>query len=211
MLKCIILVIICFCLTGCGETPPPVENQIEVTSQPIQSPIGAAESVSASENFTSIILADDVTLQEYGRIKLPNGYKIKKVKKIDTLIELNALVCSISGSAEEKTVMLNCLAKELPASLNCTAMQLETPDGMKLTLETSNKTYDSFIWEKDSQKFYGEHVKQDSITLQKLTDNMGWYEDSYGYHVVITFDCGSLCFNAQDLKELREVIEIMIG
>lgn len=204
------LLVIAICLTGCCETQKPTENQIikEIINTPVPTIETAQTELKSEDVIFSII--DNVTLQECACLCIPKEYKIEKAKVVDELKAGRFLVCAIED-IEEDVIGIYDKVEHIEASMNCTALQCSTEDGFSFSIETSNKTYDNFIWKSGNEVFEGECTTEKSIILEKISDNTGWYQDGSGYHLIVTYDCGAVRFSATDLEELKEVVSIMIG
>lgn len=198
---------IILCITGCSSTEKPLENQVfkEITVTPESK---VTENI-LNEDYIYFSIIDNITLQECASISIPKNYKIQKAKIVDELKTGRFLVCAVD-KLKEDTIGFYEKVDSLEDSMNCTALHLYTSSDFEFIVEASNKTYDNFIWRSDGEINPGECVTENSITLEKITDNSGWYQNSQGFHIVITFDCGSLRFSAEDLEKLKEVVSIMV-
>lgn len=208
------LVTLATVLTACGETNPPMENRVDiaVTEKPIVtqecSITDTPVTVKDTEEFVYFALLDEVTKEEMGHLRIPIDYVLNKAKITNELKVGRMFIC-----AQEKihSDLLGFYTRvdELEDSINCTAASFSTPDGFDFRMEIKTTSYNDFIWKMGEEHFPGECATDESIVLEKMSDVSGWYSDGDNFHVILTYDCGSVEFVGNELEKLKEVVNVM--
>lgn len=209
--RLLLIAILVFLLSGCGTTEVPRENQILISCTTSVEP--EIQEIEVAENEPSdakLILTDNITYENFWEVTIPHDYYVGKVKAVDFDGENASLICLLE-KGPTKVLTVNNTADNLENKIACVAMQLKTPQDFCFTIETSSKSYADFNWNVNDEIIPGDCATEDSIIMEELSDNEGYFQDENGFHLFVTFECGSIIFSADDLEKLKEVVSIMIG